>query len=566
VIAWAIEALAASTLLMLLVLVVRGPVRRSFGAEVAYALWLLPAMRLFLPPLPLGWNWSQRLLPALGKVAEKHVIFGIMNPAGAPHAVIEKAVMTASIRTASGPVEMALVPPIETPDGAPVALVVLGIWLIGALAFLIYHFARHSAFCARLLQQAQRVSVAGVDRVRVIETPAAAGPLAFGIWRKYVVFPRDFGARYDEEERALALAHELGHHARGDLIANWAALSVLALHWFNPVAWHAFRAFRTDQEMACDARVLAGRDPAFRHVYGRAIVKAAHGGAVSAACHLHTINDLKGRLKMLSMGPKSRLRVLGGVTSVAALTLAGLGLTASGTEAATRLSAGVGQRMGVDIARLDVANLTSAGLRAAGMKAVVAPVPPTPGVAVAPAAPVAVAVPPSQAAETAPAPPEAPTPPDVAAPPAPAVKGTRVERNIQIITTDDGVGDPKVTKRVRIIRRDKDGKVLSEDERGFPDIPQVSSGRCPAGGDGKQTVVHSVKDGKQIIVICTDRIEKMASEAAKLAANSKDIERHALESALAGLRSARSSVDSAEGRKGIDEAIAEIEQDMAKID
>lgn len=564
-IAWAIEALAASTLLMLLVLVVRGPVRRSFGAEVAYALWLLPAIRLVLPPLPLGWNWSQRLLPALGKVAEKQVVFGMMNPAVTPHAVLEKAVMTASIKTASGPIEMALVPPVETPGGAPVALIVLGIWLIGALAFLIYHFARHSAFCARLLRQAQRVSVAGVDRVRVIETPAAAGPLAFGVWRKYVVFPRDFDARYDEEERALALAHELGHHARGDLIANWAALSVLALHWFNPVAWHAFRAFRTDQEMACDARVLAGRDPAFRHVYGRAIVKAAHGGAVSAACHLHTINDLKGRLKMLSMGPKSRRRVLGGVTSVAALTLAGLGLTASGTEAATRLSAGVSQRVGVDIARLDVTKLASAGLRAAGMKAATAPVPPPPGVVVAPAAPAVAAVPPSQVAEAPRAAPDAPTPPDVPAPPAPAVKGTRVERNVQIVTTDDGAGGSKVTKRIRIIRRDKDGKVLSEDERGI-DIPEVSSGRCPASGDGKQTVLHSVKDGRQVIIICTDRIEKMASEAAKLAANSKDIERHALESALAGLRNARASVDSVEGRKGIDEAIAEIEQDMAKID
>lgn len=564
-IAWAIEALAASTLLMLLVLVVRGPVRRSFGAEVAYALWLLPAIRLVLPPLPLGWNWSQRLLPALGKVAEKQVVFGMMNPAVTPHAVLEKAVLTASVKTASGPIEMALVPPVETPGGAPVALIVLGLWLIGALAFLVYHFARHSAFCARLLRQAQRVSVAGVDRVRVIETPAAAGPLAFGVWRKYVVFPRDFDARYDEEERALALAHELGHHARGDLIANWAALSVLALHWFNPVAWHAFRAFRTDQEMACDARVLAGRDPAFRHVYGRAIVKAAHGGAVSAACHLHTINDLKGRLKMLSMGPKSRRRVLGGVTSVAALTLAGLGLTASGTEAATRLSAGVSQRVGVDIARLDVTKLASAGLRAAGMKAATAPAPPPPGVVVAPAAPAVAAVPPSQVAEAPRAAPDAPTPPDVPAPPAPAVKGTRVERNVQIVTTDDGAGGSKVTKRIRIIRGDKDGKVLSEDERGI-DIPEVSSGRCPASGDGKQTVLHSVKDGRQVIIICTDRIEKMASEAAKLAANSKDIERHALESALAGLRNARASVDSVEGRKGIDEAIAEIEQDMAKID
>ena len=96
----------------------------------------------------------------------------------------------------------------------------------------------------------------------MIETDAATGPLAFGVLAHYVAFPRDFAERYDAAERELALAHELGHHARGDLLANWAALVVLALHWFNPLAWRAFRAFRADQEMANDARVLAGRAPA----------------------------------------------------------------------------------------------------------------------------------------------------------------------------------------------------------------------------------------------------------------------------------------------------------------
>jgi drug/metabolite transporter (DMT)-like permease len=44
------------------------------------------------------------------------------------------------------------------------------------------------------------------------------------------------------------------------------------------------------------------------------------------------------------------------------------------------------------------------------------------------------------------------------------------------------------------------------------------------------------------MIICTNRIAKMASEGAAMAANGKDIERHALESALAGLRSARAGI------------------------
>ena len=59
------QALIASSLLMLLVLVLRDPVRRAFGPSVAYALWALPVLRLFLPPLPGDWRLSQLIAPAV---------------------------------------------------------------------------------------------------------------------------------------------------------------------------------------------------------------------------------------------------------------------------------------------------------------------------------------------------------------------------------------------------------------------------------------------------------------------------------------------------------------------
>ena len=50
-IGFAFETFVATTLLMLLVLAIRNPVRRLFGSRLAYALWLLPALRMVLPPL-----------------------------------------------------------------------------------------------------------------------------------------------------------------------------------------------------------------------------------------------------------------------------------------------------------------------------------------------------------------------------------------------------------------------------------------------------------------------------------------------------------------------------------
>lgn len=568
VFAWAAEALIASCLLMLLVMVARGPVRRAFGPGAAYALWLLPAARLLLPPLPAIWPAS--VAAPIAAANSGFTVF-IVEPLGLARAAPE-------------------------PVG-PSALAVAGaLWALGAMGFILWHIVAHNRFCRRLLAGAQHWSA---GPVRVIATGAATGPLAFGIWRKYIAFPSDFDARYDAEERALALAHELTHHARGDLIANWAGLVVLALHWFNPVAWRAFRAFRADQEMACDARVLADQGRNCAHAYGRAIVKSAHGGAVSAACHLHNVSDLKGRLQMLSKAKLSRMQRLGGGVAIGAALVVGLGVTASGGQAAETLRGKVGTAIGIDL--------------------------PAPALAV-PALP-ALATGNGQAAAP-PAPPAAPADASAASPPqAPA----QIERRIVLIDGDDRTAraladgkDDASSVPTRIILRSKNGRLLSDDRRGDPTklgkgdrailvhipevshidcpetagdkgspiiedgkggkrriiicknrFPDISSADCPDAADDKQgPVVQDDKGGKRRIIICSNRISKLASEGMTLAFKSGNIERGAYRSALQGLRSSRARMAdnkslSGDARtqalKAIDEAIAELEQDLAGV-
>lgn len=524
-IAWMVETCIATTLLMLLVLALRKPVREQFGPNIAYALWLLPVLRLLMPPLPGAWSFTE-FLGGLTYTAEA--------PAAAPstQAIIDQALIQAQVDMAARTTATVTEASVVTVSGPSLLLVIGTIWAVGALAFLLWHIVSHTRFCANLMRKAEIRRTVAEGRVHVIETDAATGPLAFGIWRKYVAFPRDFAERYDPVERNLALAHELGHHLRGDLIANWIALVVLALHWFNPVAWRAFRAFRADQELACDALVLSGRAPALRHAYGRAIVKSAHGGAVSAACHLHTVNELKGRLKMLSKhNPKSRARVTTGIAGAAALTLAGLALTASGAGAA--------------ISQAE------------------APRPPA-----APAAP---------AAPTAPTAPEAPSAPE--APEAPeASKEKRVHRIVMVERKDGKDKDGKTVKHeTRVIRMKGDGKEFVW--TGDMDIDvDVKSMKC--GGSKDDAVKVETRDGdKRKVVICTDRIEMRADAAEAKAKGAEALARRAQVMAIASadmgkrhavmsLKLARRTIEaqtelSAEQKaaalKGIDDAMRELE-------
>lgn len=521
-IGWALETFIATTLLMLVVLVARGPVRQSFGPTMAYALWLLPIVRLLLPPLPGDWQLSRLFAPVTRQVAEAPgMIVGLMPPASLSPEAAQVAV-DASFDIGSHHTSLALVPPTSAAGAPSLVALLAGLWLIGALLFLGYHLISHRRYTANLLRRARIDRTVAQGKVRVIETDAAHGPLAFGVFRKYVAFPRDFTERYDEQERDLALAHELGHHIRGDLIANWVALIVLALHWFNPIAWRAFRAFRADQEMACDALVLAGRAQALRHAYGRAIVKSAHGGAVSAACHLHTINEVKGRLRMLSKTrPFSPTRVATGLVGIGALSVAALGLTASGTQAAETIKNKVETVTGMTLDQ----NMPAP------------PAPPEPAAA-----------------------PEAPEPPE-------AIDGAqKVKARVYHFSSDDRGEDGKRVKKVVLVRADghKDEVAMPDAEAIRLSIPEIRDGKCGKGSP--QTIEKRAEGGRKMMIICTDRIEFAAADASRMALRHKQF---GLDSARMGLNMARRSIESesdmtaaerAKALKGIDEAMAELEK------
>ncbi|MDY7525597.1 M56 family metallopeptidase [Sphingomonas sp. 10B4] len=563
---WLIEALIGSSVLMVAVLLLRRPVRKAFGADVAYALWLLPVLRLALPPLPSAWH-DAAVAPVLHATEQMSVLF---------------AEPVAAATAASAPAQEWLVP------------VLASLWIAGAGAFVAWHALAHHRFCRRMLDQAASSEEHG--GVYVIETGAASGPLAFGVWRRYVAFPHDFAERFEAEERDLALAHELGHHARGDLIANWVALVVLGLHWFNPIAWRAFRAFRADQEIANDARVLAGMNPMRRHTYACAILKAAHpsflGGTVSATCHLHTIDDLKGRLKMLTTTRTSRTRLLAGAGMLTLLAAGGLGLTASGTAAAAKVRSTVEAATGVDLASLDqaVAAPPPAAAVPAAPSVPAAPRPaprmrehveasdmPGPGLPPAPEPP----LPPSDVADAVP-----PAPP---APPMPATGKSGPGMTTTMVTvTKDG---KRVVRYGRYVKLNRDGSATLVGEIGamppipamlarpaigsmppIPPMPQVSSRNCgPRGKDGTM-VIKERSAIRQRIIICTDWIAAAAAKGAAMAANSKDMERNAYSHALDGLNRSRAHVMASaamtaaqrkEALAGIDTAIAELEADLA---
>jgi len=275
--------LVGASLLVAIVLLIRTPVARTFGARAAYALWLAPALRLVIPPLP---DFSPAATAAAGQVNWTMIVEPIARAASRPA------------------IDWTLV------------------WAAGALAFLALHLLRHWWFLHRALREGRPYQTAGIDCDMVI-TPAVDGPAATGLVHRLVLLPADFETRFTPDQQRVALLHECLHHRRGDLWASGAALLGASALWFNPLAYIALGAFRRDMESACDSTVLDTPGACDPRSYGETILRSAARPIPRSLCALTSIDELKGRLIMLNTSHGS-LRRFAGLGVAACLVAGGL--------------------------------------------------------------------------------------------------------------------------------------------------------------------------------------------------------------------------------------------------
>lgn len=229
-------ALAAA---IVLVALIRLPVRHRYGSRASYGLWWAVPAAMFAV-----------CLPRAGSV--------VTGPQTAVEAVSE-----------------------------PVALGLLLIWGAGVLLSV-------------------GAIAAGQMRFDQLARRGLAGPAVTGVIVGRIVMPRDSARRWTPDELAIIRAHERAHMDRGDLRTNAMVALGRCLFWCNPMAHVGLRLFRFDQELACDATIMATR-VGRRRLYGEALLKASPVAPVAFACGvgLSQASALEARLKALRMGKRA---------------------------------------------------------------------------------------------------------------------------------------------------------------------------------------------------------------------------------------------------------------------
>lgn len=207
-----------------------------------------------------------------------------------------------------------------TPSGRiSIKLAAAGLYLTGAILFLLYQCIGHLLFFRKVRRWAHPVSDSGLleqysaltaslyHPPRLLILPGLSSPMLAGLLRPVLLLPRE-----SESSQSLqwALRHELIHWRRHDLLWKALALAANALHWFNPLVWLLRQRLDRDLEQSCDEAVVQGAEESDRRSYGAVILSAASGGRSPAMT-----TSLRGeakvlhrRLKRIMDGPQKRGR------------------------------------------------------------------------------------------------------------------------------------------------------------------------------------------------------------------------------------------------------------------
>lgn len=147
----------------------------------------------------------------------------------------------------------------------------------------------------------------------VYETQVISSPCLFGLFAPAVYVTED--TIKEEKTFAFVLCHETTHYRQHDHL--WAFIRILCLcaHWFNPLVWLAAHLSRQDGEMSCDEKVLRMLGDKSRADYGRTLLElSAEKGSYINGWRISTTmsgraRQMKERLRMIINTPRRTIGI-----------------------------------------------------------------------------------------------------------------------------------------------------------------------------------------------------------------------------------------------------------------
>ena len=243
------------------------------GGIAALAVWAVCKLlrRAHAPSRLLCWLW---LAVGLRFVLPWGIPLHLPRPQSAPVAAAADTVQELG--------ELPLVPPIASAAPAAAAAAVsplpwyarltpwhaaAAVWAVGVVALAVYSVVGY-------IRLKRRVALACKTPDGCYSGACVAVPFTLGVVRPRIYMPD----HVQGAARQAVLLHEQTHIRRQDTLTKPLFYAVACLHWFNPLAWLAFRELSHDMEAACDEAAVRGRSLPERSAYCASLLQFATQG------------------------------------------------------------------------------------------------------------------------------------------------------------------------------------------------------------------------------------------------------------------------------------------------
>ena len=269
--------------------------QKRYSAKWRKAIWLIIAVRLLVPfsielptaPVQMNVDLHQEIVLSPQSVP--------MDTTPVP--AIPSQIATPDNVTVSTAVNN-ITPTITTEKSMMLdrGTVLFAIWLIGILAFTMYHAVQYRRFYGKIMASAKPLEDSDelLERAgtgmglahypNVLISGGVQSPMLIGFRKPTIVLPYKL---YGENELVMILRHELTHYKHHDLWYKLILLCANALHWFNPLVWLMNRQAGRDVEQVCDDYVVDGMDMEYRKAYSMTILNTmASQKGVALSTHL----------------------------------------------------------------------------------------------------------------------------------------------------------------------------------------------------------------------------------------------------------------------------------------
>ena len=327
-----IKVILSTSLIFLVIVIIRKAFRGKAGNVFLYSLWLVFAAGLAIPMF----SFVLQNITGLDKGSIKSPV-SIMNfvkisgtdagesiePAGQKESITKKEGEKGQEEKAEINVKQAASHKVVAVEaGKPVKSrawrevwhsksVLFILWAVGAVSILLRQFFLEKVFRRQLAENREEVVCQGqkVYQTKGIKTPLLfrSRGLSLDIYLPETIVENEVFVRH-------AILHENIHKRHGDVWWGYLRNFLVAVYWFNPIVWFAAILSKRDCEYACDSAVMKDMTRKERISYGNSLLSLIQVGKnrdlfCTATAMKIGKSEMEVRIRMIKRGKKRNIFV-----------------------------------------------------------------------------------------------------------------------------------------------------------------------------------------------------------------------------------------------------------------